>query len=76
MISLKGTAIGLLIVGMFVVGTPLALETAAFAGKAKSRSEKAEQRRRDCLRKCQQRNRNRDCADSDGHMVPCHCSCS
>jgi hypothetical protein len=74
--SLRGKAIRLLLMGMFVVGAPLALETAALAdAKPKSRSEKAEKRRRDCLKKCEKRNRNRDCADADGHMMPCPCRC-
>jgi hypothetical protein len=74
--SLRGKAIGLLIVGMSVVGTALTLETAASAdGNSKSASEKAEKRRRDCLRKCRERNRNRDCANREGGMVTCPCHC-
>jgi len=74
MISLKMKAIGLLIMGMSVIGTALTLETAAFAD-GKSSSEKAEKRRRDCLRKCRERNRNRDCANREGGMVTCPCHC-
>ena len=76
MISLKRRAIGLLMMGMFFVGAPIALETAALAdAKAKFPGEKAAKRRRDCLRKCQKRNRNRDCANREGGMVTCPCHC-
>ena len=76
MISLKRKAIGLLMMGTFVVSEPIALETAALAdAKSKSPSGTAEKRRRDCLRKCRERNRNRDCANRDGEMVTCPCHC-
>jgi len=77
MISLKRKTVGLLITGLFVVGAPVALQTAALAGQptSKSRDEKAEKRRRDCLKKCRERNRNRDCANREGGMVTCPCHC-
>jgi len=76
MISLKRRAIGLLMMGLVFVSAPLALETAALAdAKSKSATEKADKRRRDCLRKCRERNRNRDCANREGGMVTCPCHC-
>ena len=40
----------------------------------RSRS-KGEPARRACLEKCEHRNMNADCADEDGHMMPCPCHC-
>jgi len=34
-----------------------------------------ENAREDCLARCRQRNRHTDCADKDGHMMPCPCHC-
>jgi len=34
-----------------------------------------EKAREDCLARCRQRNRHTDCADKDGHMMPCPCHC-
>jgi hypothetical protein len=43
--------------------------------KRKHHSTKEEDARRACLEKCRQRNTHTDCADQDGHMMPCPCHC-
>ena len=43
--------------------------------KRKHRRAKEEDARRKCLAECRRRNAHTDCADADGHMMPCPCNC-
>jgi hypothetical protein len=45
------------------------------AAKRKRHRAKEEDARRACLEKCKHRNMHTDCADQDGHMMPCPCHC-
>jgi hypothetical protein len=43
--------------------------------KRKRHRAKEDDARRACLEECKRRNRHTDCADADGHMMPCPCHC-
>jgi hypothetical protein len=44
--------------------------------KRKRHHTKEEDARQACLEKCEERNMYTDCADEDGHMMPCPCHCN